>query len=196
MAAPQLITCPKCGVPFPATAGELTFLQQCPVCARATRVYLFPAFARPAATGAAAQRAVIDGEATCFYHPQKRAHILCDNCGRFLCAMCDLDVYDAHLCPQCLQAGADKGRVKSLERSRVRYDQIVSSLLILPLVLCWFVLPVTSLVALGLVGWKWRAPGSLVDNTRVRFIIYSVVAILELVGSSLMWWFMVSSNRL
>jgi len=167
-------------------------LQQCPICARATRVYLFPAFGRPAATGATAQRVVIDGEATCFYHPQKRAHIPCDNCGRFLCAMCDLDVYDAHLCAQCLQAGAEKGRVKSLERGRMRYDQIASSLLILPLVLCWFLLPVTSLVVLGLIGWKWKAPGSLVDNTRLRFVIYGVVAILELIGSLVMWWFTVS----
>ena len=189
MAVPQLIHCPKCGLALPATAAELASVQQCPSCARFTRVVVFPAFGRPVASGAAAQRVMIDGESTCFYHPQKQAHALCDNCGRFICAMCDLDVYDAHLCPQCLQSGAEKGRVKSLERSRVRYDQIASSLLILPLVFCWFVLPVTSLAVLGLVGWKWKAPGSLVDNTRVRFIIYGLIAVVELIGSSLMWWF-------
>jgi len=188
VAASNSINCPNCGVSFPATTAELAGLQACPACARTTRVYAFPALERPAAGGVAGQRVMLEGEATCFYHPQKRAHTLCDNCGRFLCAMCDLDVYDAHLCPQCLQAGADKGRIKSLERSRVRYDQIASTLLVVPLLFCWFLLPVTSLAVLGLAGWKWKAPGSLVDNTRLRFVIYAIVACLELAASSFMWW--------
>ena len=172
--------------------AELASLDQCPACARTTRVYPFPAFGRPAVAGASAQRVMLEGEANCFYHPQKRAQVLCDNCGRFLCAICDLDVYDAHLCPQCLQIGAEKGRVKSLERGRVRYDQLASSLLILPLVLCWFLLPLTSLAVLGLVGWKWKSSGSLVDNTRVRLAVCGAIALLELAGSLLMWWFTVN----
>lgn len=108
--------------------------------------------------------------------------------------MCDLDVYDAHLCPQCLQSGADKGRVKSLERRRVRYDQIASTLLVVPLLLCWFLVPITSLAVLGLVGWKWKVAGSLVDNIRLRFAVYVVIAILELAGSSFMWWVTVNSG--
>lgn len=194
MAATPSITCPNCGGAFPTAAAELGARQQCPACLRWTSVIAFPALERPTATDAAAQHVVLEGEATCFYHPLKRAHTLCDNCGRFLCAMCDLDVYDAHLCPQCLQSAADKGRVKSLERRRVRYDQIASTLLVVPLLLCWFLVPITSLAVLGLVGWKWKVAGSLVDNIRLRFAVYVVIAILELAGSSFMWWVTVNSG--
>jgi len=173
-------------------AAELEARHQCPTCARATRVYAFPALHRPSAAGATAQRVMLDGEATCFYHPQKRAHVPCDNCGRFLCAMCDLDILDAHLCPQCLESGAEKGRIKSLERGRTRYDQMASTLLIVPLVFCWFLVPLTSLAVLGLVGWKWNAPGSLVDNSRLRLTVCGIIAFLELVGGSLMWWLTMS----
>jgi hypothetical protein len=61
--------------------------------------------------------------------------------------------------------------------------------LILPLVLCWFILPLTSLAVLGLVGWRWKTPGSLVDNTRVRLAVFGAIALVELAGSLLMWWF-------
>jgi hypothetical protein len=128
------------------------------------------------------------GEASCFFHPEKRAHVTCDGCGRFLCALCDLDVYDAHLCPQCLEAGERKRTIKSLERGRTRYDQIVTALLILPLVLCWFVLPITAPVALGLIVWSWKAPASLVANTRLRLVGCAIFAGVELVGSGTLWW--------
>lgn len=194
-AATHTLNCPSCGVTLPAALTEMASLAECPACARKMRVYAFPALHRPQAAAVTAPRAVLDGEATCFYHPQKRAQVPCDNCGRFLCAMCDLDVLDAHLCPQCLESGAEKGRLKSLERTRTRYDQIASALLIAPLVFCWFLVPLTSLAVLGLVGWKWKSPGSLVDNSRLRLTVCSVIAVLELIGSSIMWWLTMSPKN-
>ncbi|MBI3882210.1 MAG: hypothetical protein HY301_19385 [Verrucomicrobia bacterium] len=167
---------------------ELSALPQCPACEVETRVVLFPAFDWPFAEAVRAELVVLTGEATCFYHPQKRAHVPCDACGRFLCALCDLDVNGAHLCPQCLETGAKKSRLPELERERTRWDRIVSTLLFAPLVLCWVLLPLTSLVALVVIGWKWKAPPSLVSNTRISLGVYAAVAVLQFGGSVFMWW--------
>lgn len=187
------IDCPNCGSPLALPTPGAIPPTACPHCRRPTRLLVFPAFFRPKETGRTAPVAMPEGEATCFFHPDKRAHVTCDGCGRFLCALCDLDVYEAHLCPQCLEAGERKRTVKSLERGRTRYDQIISALLVLPLVLCWILLPVTALVALGLVIWKWNAPISLVDNARLRLVVCSIVAVVELVGSLSMWWVTIHS---
>jgi ribosomal protein S27E len=189
--AQTLLNCPNCGAPFPHDAASLAALGECPGCARATQVVVFPAFEKPPATATLAETVVAEGEATCFYHPQKRAHIPCDGCGRFLCAMCDLDLGGQHLCPQCLETGAKKGKLQSLERNRTRWDQIVSTLLILPVIFCYFALPITSLAALILIGWRWKTPGSLVSNSRVRFIVYAIVAALEFLGSIVAWGIMI-----
>jgi ribosomal protein S27E len=186
-ASPQ-VNCPNCGTALALLGMAATLPEPCPRCRRPTRLLTFPALFRPKEAGAVAPAAMPEGEATCFYHPEKRAHVACDGCGRFLCALCDLDVYDAHLCPQCLEAGERKRTIKALERGRTRYDQIVSALLILPLVFCWFVLPITALVALGLVIWKWNAPVSLVANTRLHLVVAAILAVIEFVGSLALWW--------
>jgi hypothetical protein len=77
---------------------------------------------------------------------------------------------------------------QTLERNRTRWDKIRLSLLILPLLFCYIFTPFTSLAALVLVVLKWKAPGSMVSNTRVRLIVFGVVALLEFVGSCLIWW--------
>jgi hypothetical protein len=170
-------------------AGELAALTECPRCARPTQITLFPVFDRPATAGPAAEKVVVDGEATCFFHPQHRAYVPCDVCGRFLCALCDLNVQGRHLCPACLEAATRKNNLPSLEQSRTRWDQIVSLVLFLPLLVFCLVyfIPLTSLAALALIISKWKAPRSLVINTRVRFIVYAVVAILEFAFGTLMW---------
>jgi len=57
------------------------------VAARDIRVEVFPAFFCGGAGGRLSGYAGhADTEAACFYHPQKKAVIPCDSCGRFLCA--------------------------------------------------------------------------------------------------------------
>lgn len=186
-ANPQ-IACPACGAFFPRPSIELKGLQQCPACWRSTEIAVFPAYDRPATTGATAEKVIMDGEATCFYHANHRALVPCDACGRFLCALCDLDLNGRHFCPPCLELATTKKTVQVLERNRTRWDKIIFTLLILPLLFCYIFVPFTSLAALVLVVWKWGSPGSLVNNTRVRFVIYGVVATAEFAGSCLLWW--------
>lgn len=189
------IACPNCGAFFGAVIPDLQAMTECPSCSRPTQIILFPAFDRPVAAGTTAEKVVMDGEATCFYHAGHRAHVPCDACGRFLCALCDLDLNGRHFCPQCLEVAMTKNTVQELERNRTRWDKIIFSLLLFPLLLCYILVPLTSLAALFLIGWKWKAPPSQVNNTRVRLVIYGAVAVLELVLGCTMWWMMFGRTR-
>src|SRR5438874_13754528 len=79
----------------------------------------------------------MEGEAGCFYHPQKRAIIPCAACGRFLCALCDVELNDEHLCPVCLETGRKKGKLTQLETKRTLYDSSALILSVLPIICLW-----------------------------------------------------------
>jgi hypothetical protein len=160
---------------------------RCPGCGAELEVTSFPSLRRGAAAGKIPQLVLEAGEAACFYHAEKRAAVPCDVCGRFLCALCDVELHGKHFCPACLESGREKPGTVPLERGRTRYDQIVWSLLILPLPFCMLVAPVTATGALVLSLWKWRAQLSLVANTRLRLTFAIVLAVIELAATGLLW---------
>jgi hypothetical protein len=124
---------------------------------------------------------MVDGEASCFNHPTKRAAVACDACGRFLCPVCDIEVDKRHYCAGCFQKGAQKGSIQTLERQRTRYDNIAMSLVTLPLLFsCAVVL--TAPAALYVIFRYWKAAPSLVHRSRVRLVLSGVMAVLEILG--------------
>jgi len=181
------LACSRCGAALPELASGTSTLLQCSGCGAELALTVFPALNRAAAAGPAPQLVLEAGEAACFYHAEKRAVVPCETCGRFLCALCDVQLHGKHYCPACLESGRNKPGSIPLERGRTRYDQIVWSLLILPVPLCMLVAPVTAAAAFVLSLWKWRAPPSLVANTRLRFILGMVMALIELGASALIW---------
>ncbi len=181
------LACTRCGAPLPQGPPGTAVLTHCPVCRAAQEVILFPSFNRSPASAPAAQLVVAAGEAACFYHAEKRAVVPCDGCGRFLCALCDVTLGDKHYCPACLQSAREPAKLGPVERGRVRYDQIVWSLLIVSLPFCLLPAPVTATGALGLALWKWRSPPSLVVNTHARLVLGMVLAAVEIAALIVFW---------
>jgi hypothetical protein len=121
----------------------------------------------------------VEGESGCFYHPAKRAVAACESCGRFLCALCDLDLNGEHICPACLETGRRKGKLKQLENRRVLYDAVALSLATLPLLFFWPTI-ITAPCALYVVVRRWNAPASLVRRGKWRMVLAAILAILEI----------------
>src|SRR5436190_2977326 len=120
---PQLIQCPKCRTSLVDWAFNQPDTAFCPGCRSALQIALFPAFFRRAAVGRDGEAVMIEGESSCFYHPQKKAVLPCDACGRFVCALCDCELKGQHLCPSCLQSGQKKQTIQGLEDSRPLHAQ-------------------------------------------------------------------------
>lgn len=123
---PRTVACPECGgdvVPAETDTGW----QSCPYCRQRIqfRAWLV-------ARGNAKAAEAMPEQATCFFHPEKAFQACCQRCGRFVCALCDLQLGAEHVCPTCFERGqADAGLNGGMAEWRHRdvlYDSIVLSL--------------------------------------------------------------------
>ena len=176
------ITCSRCGAPLGAPPGPTASADtlHCPRCKAVLRVETFPALYRAEATqsGDLLQR---EGEASCFYHPDKRAEVLCSTCGRFLCTLCDIPVAGRRLCPLCFERARHQEQMPELVSNRVLYDSIALSLAILPLL--FFPLTIfTAPMAIYMSMRHWKSPSSLLPRTKIRFIAAILIAGLQIAG--------------
>jgi len=160
------IRCPKCALSLEAAAFADGRMAECPACRSRLTAAFFPAFDAPPEDALTTPGAVaLEGEATCFFHPANRAALACEECGRFLCALCDLPLGTRHLCPACI------GARKPLELVTSRACWSMAALLagVLPLLVSIFIWPLlifTGLLAIFVALWGWRKPGSLVKGPR------------------------------
>src|SRR6266436_3836534 len=175
------VTCSKCHLPLPETAINTGDFIQCPFCSVPLQTDVFPAFFKPIQTGSAGETILVEGEASCFYHPSKRASIPCASCGRFLCALCDVELNGQHICPVCLESGQKKGKLTELENKRTLYDSAALSLTILPL-LMWPLTLLTAPAAVVLAIYAWNKPSSIVGRTRARIYLAILFGLLEVGG--------------
>lgn len=98
------VACPGCGGYVAAIATDEGW-QKCPYCQKRLQIQVWP----PIGHGTNAAAALPD-QATCFFHPDKAFQACCQRCGRFVCALCDLQLGAEHVCPTCFERGrADSG---------------------------------------------------------------------------------------
>jgi hypothetical protein len=155
-------------------------LAACPSCNDLLRVDAYPALVRSQPAARPGERLQLDQESACFYHPQKKAVVPCSACGRFLCALCDVQVNDQHLCPTCLEIGKTQGKIKNLENHRICYDTI--ALLVATVSLFLHTLAVfTAPLVIFLTVKYWNAPTSIIPRTKIRFIAAFAMAVVQLV---------------
>jgi hypothetical protein len=115
-------TCPGCnGEVVQATTQN--GWQNCPYCGKQLQISVWP-LVRPNTNAAVA----LSDQATCFFHPDKAFQACCQRCGRFVCALCDLQLGAEHVCPTCFERGrgnlgADAGKAEWRHRD-VLYDSI------------------------------------------------------------------------
>jgi hypothetical protein len=165
----------------------------CPACGSPLLTRVFPALFRKIGAGQSGEAILVEGESSCFFHPQKKAVLPCDSCGRFLCALCDCPLQGQHFCTTCLEAGQTKGKIKSLENQRTLYDRIALTLAVLPLIIFYFTL-ITAPAALYIAIRYWNAPRSLLRRTKIRFIVAIVIALLEISGWAILFIFLATRH--
>jgi hypothetical protein len=189
-----LVECPSCKAPLAESQFNKVELVPCGSCGCEIRADVYPAYVRPISQGSNGEALVIESEASCFYHPQKKATLPCQGCGRFICALCDCDLHGEHFCPACLQAGQKKGKIKRLEQERVLYDNIALSLAVYPLLIFYFTI-ITAPLSLGVAVRFWNAPRSIVHRTKARFVFAILIAGLEMAGWAALVFYLVTRRR-
>jgi hypothetical protein len=144
--------------------------------------FAFPALLKPVGLSKPAEQIVIEGEASCFYHVQKKAVVACEYCGRFLCSLCDIDFNSQHLCSTCIEAGKKKKNLKNLENRRVLYDDMALAFAILPLISFFFTV-ITAPIAIFLAIRHWNTPTSIIPRrSKARMLIAIGIALMQVGG--------------
>jgi hypothetical protein len=183
---PRLVACTKCRAPLPPVLYNLPDLHVCPACGARAQVEVFPAALRPPGPGVTGEAVLVDGEASCFYHPAKKAVLPCESCGRFLCAVCDVEMNGQHLCPACLASGKKKGKLKQLENRRTLYDSLALAVAVYPTIFVWPTI-VSAPIALYIAIRYWKAPTSVVPRTRWRAVLAIIIALGQIGGWTAMF---------
>ena len=121
-APPGTVPCPDCGGDV-ALLGTRAEWQRCPYCEKRLQTHFWPVPRHTANASSA-----LPEQATCFFHPEKAFQACCQRCGRFVCALCDLQLGAEHVCPTCFERGRGEtglGDGKAEWRHRdVLYDSI------------------------------------------------------------------------
>lgn len=175
------LLCARCQTPLPPWELSNSEGARCTSCWSLNTVRAFPALFRQAA--AAVRPAVaLDGEAACFDHPGKRAVAACNQCGRFVCDLCQVEFGGQVWCPSCVATGSGAARGANPDSSRVLYDSIALAVPTFSLIAFW---PITTLTAPGTLVFtlvKWKKPLSLVRRSRWRFVVAVVISLVECAG--------------
>lgn len=176
-----LIQCPKCRAWLMEGVFNQPEFAPCPACGVPLQVEVFPALFREIRSGGSGEAIMVEGESSCFYHPQKKAVLPCDGCGRFLCALCDCPLNGRHFCPACLETGQTKGKIKNLENQRTLYDGIALALAVYPMIIFYFTI-FTAPMALFVAIRYWKAPQSILRRTKIRFVAAIIISLLQIAG--------------
>jgi len=156
-------------------------LQPCPACGTPLQVEIFPrCFVRSLQEKPASQLWWMANQAA-FTIRKKRPRLFAPPAVVFFapCAICELG--GQHLCPACLEAGKQKGKIKSLENHRTLYDSMALALAVYPLLIFYFTI-ITAPAALFVAIRHWNSPSSIIPRTKIRFVVAIVIALVELAG--------------
>jgi len=168
------ISCPKCSSTIPPDRYNRPS-SACPGCDSQLITAAFASLiSGPSQTGSG-QVLIDEDQASCFYHPNKTASVPCDNCGRFLCSLCDVDFGGKSICPACIENYGDNSSATSMDTERVLYDKLAMGLAIIPTF-------ITQIVALFLAIKHWTSPITIPPRhpLRWRWIATVLIALAEL----------------
>lgn len=175
------VSCTGCGTLLPVDLFNSGEEFPCGSCGAKLGVEVFPALFRSAGTVRSGEAVTAEGEASCFYHPKKKAVVLCAACGRFICSLCETELAGRRLCPSCIDKGHKNEELETLVTHRTLYDSMALSLAILPMLF----FPVTAFTAPAVVYIAiryWKRPGSVLPRTRFRFVLAILIALAQIAG--------------
>ena len=184
MTKPPLLRCTGCRSPLFIEDVNTSYMKDCPNCAVSIQAYVFPARFRKTSFSHSGEAIHEEGLSSCFFHPDKKAFIPCERCGRFLCRLCDIEFNGAHVCSSCIERGRQTGQIKNLENHRVLYDNIALALAGYPLlffILVFWITIVTAPMALFTAIRHWKSPSSLIRSAKPRFGLSILLAFTA-------WW--------
>lgn len=172
------LACPSCKRTFAALEWIDAANCRCRSCLAEFNFVAFPALTQKTEV-AKPQAVTLAEESTCFFHGENQAEKVCDDCGRFLCAVCAIPMSGRTICPTCISSTNSTAQIARSERTI--YGGAALALAVFP-ILVWPVTLLTAPAAIALVIYGWNKPTSLVQPRRWSGIVAVVLGALQVVG--------------
>lgn len=170
-----ILRCGSCGGSLAVPGKPGAGLLPCPACGLASKAWRFPALFRET-RGATGQRILEEGQSSCMNHPEKQAVNVCEACGKFLCALCDVDWNGEHLCPACIE---HRRRAGGTYRTRyIHYDTVALAIVVLslPMMIVFGIGGLIAPIALFVCWRYWREPWRPVPHGKATMILAVLLA--------------------
>ena len=171
--------CAKCHAPIPFAMLADCGVHQCSNCNRMQYTVYYPAIFDEAEKGENAEVLLVDDHATCFFHAKKVANVACDECGIFLCSLCDLEVANKHYCPKCFKNSKEK--IGTVQGRTFLYDDLMLGIALVPLLIIYFTIFTAPIVIIGSI-YFWNKVKTPYPRSKWRFIMAIIIASMEIVG--------------
>ncbi len=186
------VKCSSCKKTLDKDHFNTSKFYRCPLCSTMEDVRVFPALYKDLSKQTVKEELVIDDEAGCFYHPEKKAATPCSGCGRFLCELCNVEMGNSNYCLSCLEKSQKKNDVNTIEKSRTLYDRMALFMALAPFTLIlYFVTIITAPVSLFISIRYWNKPMSILPRTKYRFIIAFIVSLGEIIAMIVFTYFII-----
>jgi len=130
------VLCDNCHQPLSSVRNGLVENIHCRICGYNCEGALFSVSSRFKSRAVQAVAIQQLEDAQCFFHLGKKAVAICASCGRMLCALCDIEQSNGHVCPRCINERKQSGAILKQRRS-LAYMQVAWSCLLLN-----FIIPV------------------------------------------------------
>ncbi|MDH3999192.1 MAG: B-box zinc finger protein [Desulfuromonadales bacterium] len=173
----ERLLCSRCQKPLNAPIGRDLGDLRCSSCDSRFKVVAFPSLFKDLQRSEG-HEIQAENEAACYNHPHKKADIVCEDCGRFLCSLCDIQIGARHTCPACIDLA--KENKSELTVNRTLHDSIALSLAILP-ALMWPITLVTAPAAIFYAIRHWKTPTSLIPRSKIRPLAAIIIGVIQLV---------------
>jgi hypothetical protein len=185
---PAHLTCPHCSGPLPVNLFAAGQSGRCPSCYSQVEAYIFPEFHKEPAARSEILLAQ-EHEAVCYFHSRYRAKNPCDNCGRFLCEICAINVGSRQLCAECLSLMRKQRNETGLVQYAALFDNVSLFLVTAPVITIffWFLTILSAPVSIFLSFYYWPRQWNLLPRSRIRFVL-AILFSLILIG---FWVFLI-----
>ncbi len=192
--------CLECNQRISAPADGSLLSLTCDNCGAGNGVANFPALAkaRPPAPPALPGDAPAEGDAVCFYSPNRRATTSCDHCGVLISDPWAAAWGRETVCLKCLEHLREEKKDERFISNRTLWDNIALILALVPFsFIFWWAAFITAPAALILAIRHWNTSRGMVPRGRFRLVATVLLSLLQIAGIGALFfglWSAISGN--
>lgn len=177
--------CFSCNQTIAAVPDGNLLIQDCANCGQSNGVAAFPKSIQrsPAPPPLLPEDPPAEGEAVCFYSPNRRATAACDHCGVLISAPWSAAWGSETVCLKCLEHLREDRKDERFISGCTRWDNIALAISLIPFTfIFWWAAFITAPAALFLAIRHWNTPRGIIPVGRTRLVLAILLSLLQIGG--------------